>query len=421
MRFQTLLLLAASGGATAASPPTRPTVTVSSGVIHGVSTNLPKKGATVNKFLGVPYAAPPARFERPTFPEPWKKPFKATKFGPACLQNFGLNEIAPRVEVLQELFNTPKPPESEDCLSINIFAPVATLAKAPRAVLVFIPGGGFQLGSGRSDLSAFAAYEDIIAVSFNYRTNVFGFPSSQDIPITERNLGLYDQRLALEWIQQNIASFGGDPSKVTIWGESAGAFSVDFHLKAYANDLPLPFRAAIPSSGQTSFGFAALTPNPRDDSGWLALAEAVGCKTGSDLLKCMKKASSKKLVDAMFKQKISFSPQLDGVTVLGKPAELWRTGQVARVPILTGTIWEEGRALVNDKVNLTTFLAVYLPFPPIYKETTDAIVAVYRSDPRLKTDFDIAAAILTDFFWACVRPSPYLLFRSRIREPKRAN
>ncbi|CCF35476.1 para-nitrobenzyl esterase, partial [Colletotrichum higginsianum] len=253
MRAQNVLLI--SVGASATAPPT---ATISSGLVQGASTILPSAASTVNKFLGIPYAIPPRRFSLPEPPAPWTEPFNATGFGPACLQSFGISELGPRPELLQELFNNPPPPESEDCLSINVFAPASPSASAGLAVLVFIPGGGWQLGHGRSDLSAFAAYENIIAVTLNYRTNVFGFPSSPDIPLPERNLGLHDQRLALSWIQENIASFGGDPSKVTIWGESAGSLSVDNHLKAYADDPSPPFRAAVMSSGQTSFGLLAI-------------------------------------------------------------------------------------------------------------------------------------------------------------------
>ncbi|KAF9877249.1 hypothetical protein CkaCkLH20_05515 [Colletotrichum karsti] len=392
MHAQKLLLL--SAGSTAA---TQPTATISGGVIQGISTNLPNGTATVNKFLGIPYAAPPTRFSRAEPPKPWMEFLHTTEFGPACLQNFGLNELGPRPELLETLFNTPKAPESEDCLTINIFAPATNSPKSTRAVLVFIPGGGWQLGHGRSDLSAFAAYEDIIAITLNYRTNVFGFPSSPDIPVTERNLGLYDQRLALDWIQQNIDSFGGDPSKVTIWGESAGSFAVDLHLKSYANELPLLFRAAITSSGQMSFGPLAL-PFASDDKTWKQLASAVGCANDAGL-DCMKDVSSEKLVNAMREKKISFGPQTDNVTVLSNPAELWRGGQVVKVPILTGTVAEEGRGLVNDQVNLTTFLDAYLPTGLVAKETRDEIVSVYRSS--LTSDFDIASAIYTDYFWSC--------------------
>ncbi|KAF6807359.1 para-nitrobenzyl esterase [Colletotrichum sojae] len=381
-----------SASATATISPL-PTVTISSGIIDGLSTNLPNTAATVNKFLGIPYATA-HRFSPPSDPSPWSSPLNTTTFGPACHQNFGLNELGPRPELLEALFNTPQPPESEDCLSINVFAP-SLPSPTLRAVLVFIHGGGWQLGHGRLDLSSFAAYEDIIAVTFNYRTNVFGFPSSPEIPLSERNLGLHDQRAALAWVQQNIASFGGDPKRVTIWGQSAGSLAVDLHLQGYSNTPP--FRAAIMSSGQMSFGPLA-SPSLNSDS-WSQLSAAVGCPARN--LSCMANIPASNLTSAMRKHRITFSPQQDNLTVLPSPVERWKSGNVAQVPILTGTVAEEGRGLINDQINLKTFLSAFFPLTSVPKEVTRAILSTYRSDPNLKTDFDIAAAIYTDYFWTC--------------------
>ncbi|KAF6828119.1 para-nitrobenzyl esterase [Colletotrichum plurivorum] len=405
MHLQQILVLYASATATI-SP--QPNVTISSGIIYGSSTNLPNAAATVNKFLGIPYAAA-QRFSRPSDPSPWPSPLNTTNFGPACHQNFGLNELGPRPELLQTLFNTPPPPESEGCLSINVFAP--SPSPTPRAVLVFIHGGGWQLGHGRLDLSSFAAYEDIIAVTFNYRTNgalpklhpqsqannpVFGFPSSPEIPLSERNLGLYDQRAALTWIQQNIASFGGDPEKVTIWGQSAGSLAVDLHLQTHPHSPP--FRAAIMSSGQMSFGPLS-SPSPNDASAWAQLSAAVGCPSSN--LSCMTHVPASTLINAMPRDRITFSPQQDNITVLPNPSDRWKSDNIAQVPILTGTVAEEGRGLINDQINLKPFLSAFFPPALVPEEVTEKIVSTYRSDPKLTTDFDIAAAIYTDYLWTC--------------------
>ncbi|KAF4780509.1 hypothetical protein HER10_EVM0012494 [Colletotrichum scovillei] len=397
MKMQKLLLLPTVSSATSTG---FPTATISSGQIQGIPTSRPNAITPVNKFLGVPYATIPERFSLPHPPKPWIDTFKATAFGPACLQNFGINELGPRLEVLQDLFNTPAPPESEDCLSVNIFAPATTrLPGDGLAVVVFIPGGGWQLGHGRLDLSVFAAYENIIAVTLNYRTNVFGFPASPEIPLPEQNLGLHDQRLALTWVQENIAAFGGDPSKVTIWGQSAGAFSVDHHLKAYANNALVPFRAAIMSSGQMSFGHLAHS-SPGIDA-WTGLSRLVGCVNATDELRCMRAVPAENLISAMRKFRITFGPQFDNVTTLSKPSVLWRNGNVVRVPLLMGTVEEEGRGLVNDKVNMTAFFNAYLPPALISPEDLETIVSLYRSDTRVKNDFDLASAIYTDLLWSC--------------------
>ncbi|TDZ38241.1 putative secreted lipase [Colletotrichum spinosum] len=418
LQLQRLLLLVANSAATCTKPSTQPTAILSSGPIQGISTTLANASLSVNKFLGVPYAAPPVRFALPEPPQPWTRPLNATDFGPACLQSYVFAPLSVDAAVVQQLFNNPPVPESEDCLTLNVFAP-ATESSTPRAVVVFVPGGGWQIGSGRSDLSAFAAYEDIIAVTLNYRTNIFGFPPSPEIPITERNLGLYDQRLALDWVQQNIASFGGDPSQVTIWGESAGAWSIDYHLKSFV-DPPRPFRAAILSSGQTSFGISAAM-FPSDGATWSTVAAAVGCAdnqtttttvpalgnfaftsgTANDVLDCMRQIPAQAILDALNVNGAIFGPQRDNITVVSQPAERWRTGHVAKVPILTGTVQDEGRALLSDRIVLASFVEAYFPPAFVPQATRDAILATYRADPRLVTEFDVAAAIYTDYVWQC--------------------
>ncbi|KAF9879145.1 para-nitrobenzyl esterase [Colletotrichum karsti] len=381
--------------------PARPaTATISSGVINGVATSLPNALSAVNKFLGIPYAAPPARFALPQPPAPWTNALNTTAFGPSCYQNFVDNPVATRPEVTEALYNNPPAPESEDCLTINVFAP-AKKPRAKRAVIVFIPGGAFQIGNGRADLSAFAAYEDIVAVDFNYRNNIFGFPSSPQIPITERNLGLYDQRLALQWVQENIASFGGDPDKVTIWGHSAGATSVDYLLRAYGRDdaPPAPFRAAVMLSGQSTYGLAAAS-YPTNGTMWQGIAAEVGCSNATDVLECVRRVPAADLIDAQRSTGILTGPERDNVTFLPDPVDSWESGDVAKVPLLMGTVAQEGRGLVNDRITLDLFFSTYLPATLVPAAARELIVATYRAT-GLTTDFDIAAAIYTDYVFQC--------------------
>lgn len=158
-----------------------PTATLDSGPVFGLTTTLPA-ASPANKFLGIPYAARTQRFSRAKKPEPWTKPLNATRFGPSCRQLFvqsgeysllpmskaNLVELTPEIDLLKGLFNTASR-ESEDCLYINAFAPADP--HPSRAVLLFISGGGWQQGNGEVDLSGFAAYEDIVVFTFNYRTN----------------------------------------------------------------------------------------------------------------------------------------------------------------------------------------------------------------------------------------------------------
>src|SRR5690242_4678651 len=124
--------------------------------------------------------------------------------------------------------------ESEDCLFLNLFAPCIGCGKTnrKRAVMLWFYGGALSFGSINGvDGSSFAANQDVILVAPNYRLGVFGFPGNvSGLPPDELNPGFRDQKMVLRWVQENIASFGGDPTKVTIFGESAGAVSVDSHL-----------------------------------------------------------------------------------------------------------------------------------------------------------------------------------------------
>ncbi|RSM19865.1 hypothetical protein CDV31_001223 [Fusarium ambrosium] len=377
-----------------------PTVALDSGPVVGQTTTLPAAIAPVNKFLGIPYAAKPERFSRPKKPEPWTEPLNASEFGPSCPQLFVDNELTPGLDILKDFFGTGSE-ESEDCLFINAFAPTSPQPPEGRPVVLFIHGGGWQQGNGQIDLSGFAGYEDIVAFAFNYRTNVFGFPNSPDVPTEETNLGLYDQQLAIEWVQANARAFGGDPKKVTIWGESAGSMSVDIQVNAYGSKSPPPFRGAMMFSGQMSVGLLGSTARPDDTANWDSLAGVVGCNDTEDQLQCMRDVPEKNLVKAMSTAQVAFLPVTDNVTLPSGRAERWREGKNAKVPLLMGTIAEEGRALVNRNITMKTFLDAYLAEPLATKKQQEAILKVYKADPKLKNDFDVAAAIYTDFFWQC--------------------
>jgi acetylcholinesterase len=398
-----LLSLALAAPTTTTPPP--PTATIASGVLVGTQTTLPgASDAPVNKFLGVPYAAPPVRFSLATPPDPWTTPRDASQYGGVCPQNYVLGSLAPDPEFFKHLFYTDIGAETEDCLKLNVYAPATPPDGASRPVLVFIPGGGFQIGHGNSDLSSFAAYEDVVAVGFNYRINVLGFPSSSEIPLEERNLGLRDQRLALAWVQENIASFNGDPSRVTIWGQSAGSMSIDMHLRAFSDEdsSSRPFDAAILSSGQVSFGMQAFTRPSNDTSLWDALASIVGCADAKDgVLECIRHLPLQTLLDAMLQYEISFGPVIDGVTNPAGPAGAWHEGKTANVPMLTGTVAEEGRSLVNANVNKTDFIGAYFPMPPWTPDQVESVFDFYAAQPGIESEFDVAAAISTDYLWTC--------------------
>ena len=168
----------------------RPTAKLDSGVVIGFEQFVHGTPTKLNTFLGVPFGAQPARFGPPQSPQAWTSPRDASKYGPACPQQF--NYPNPRRASILQWFNTPPPPagESEDCLNVNVYVPQPVWK--PKPVMVWIYGGGLLYGANsvqKYDASNLAANEDVIVVVLNYRTNVFGFPGSPQLPATERNLG----------------------------------------------------------------------------------------------------------------------------------------------------------------------------------------------------------------------------------------
>ncbi len=180
-------------------------VSINSGPICGLSVN------GTNEWFGIPYAAPPVgslRWEPPQPPTPWTTTLQATQFGSECAQNFpGFGSGG-----------------AEDCLFVNVWAPADGSTGNP--VLVHIHGGGFVIGNGNGDNSLLSSTGHEVVVSLNYRLGIFGFLADKDLGANSGDYGLQDQQAALRWVQQNVSAFGGDPSNVTIYGESAGGSSV---------------------------------------------------------------------------------------------------------------------------------------------------------------------------------------------------
>jgi carboxylesterase type B len=174
--------------------PDRPLALTTNGLIYGRTSALPNSTVQVNTFLGIPFASPPTRFSPPRPPRRRLVPFSATSYGPACIQQFNYPEASRNQTIA--FFNTPPPPagESEDCLTLNIWAPSGKSKDGkPRAVLFWLYGGALMFGSGSLkgyEGTSFVVNQDVVLVTSNYRTNVFGFPGAvADLPPNERNLG----------------------------------------------------------------------------------------------------------------------------------------------------------------------------------------------------------------------------------------
>jgi para-nitrobenzyl esterase len=314
----------------AGKPPQGDRVKTANGVLE--TTTPPVNG--VRSFKGIPFAQPPVgdlRWREPRPPKNWKGVRTADQFGPRCMQRTG-----PGADYWFRSNGM-----SEDCLYLNVWTP----AKSDRErlpVLVYIFGGGFQNGDGsepRYD-GANMASKGMVAVSINYRTNIFGFFAHPELTKesdfhASGNYGLLDQVAALEWVQRNIAAFGGDPKRVTIAGESAGSISVCGLMAS-----PLSRNLFAGAIGESGGMFSSLPPRP------LAEAEQDGVKFATSAnapsLAALRAMTAEQIQDAAAKtQGVRFSTAMDG-HFLSKPlTAIFEAGEQAHVPLLAGSNSEE--------------------------------------------------------------------------------
>jgi carboxylesterase type B len=249
---------------------------------HPITVNLEDNvQKTVTSFLGIPFATPPIgdlRFERPQKAQPWTDVFVADTLGDVCMQGFTFGGL------------------SEDCLTVNIFVPEDSSGE-PYPVMVWLYGGGYTAGGNTQYPGHFLATHDVIIVVPNYRLGVIGFASTSD-GLLKGNMGLFDQKLALEFVRDNIANFGGDPNKVTIFGESAGAASTALHMVS-----PLSrglFHQAIEESGSDNNLWTINGPGQNPDNYIYQVAENANCATDDipTMVDCLKSLSAEDLLAA---------------------------------------------------------------------------------------------------------------------------
>ncbi|KAM4037645.1 acetylcholinesterase [Anomaloglossus baeobatrachus] len=322
-------------------------VTTRSGKVRG--TRLSVLSSHVAGFLGIPFAEPPVdtlRFRRTEPKKPWSDVFDATSYPNACYQYF--DTLYPGFSGI-EMWN-PNRPMSEDCLYLNVWVPYPRPTNA--TVMVWIYGGGFYSGSSSLDVydgRYLCHTENVIVVSMNYRVGAFGFltltPGSADAP---GNVGLFDQRLALQWVQDNIVFFGGDPRTVTIFGESAGGASVGMHvLSPGSHHL---FSKAVLQSGSPNTPWATVT---HQESRRRAeeLGKLLNCKLGNDteLLICLRTNAPQKLIDNEFSVlpapsvfRFAFVPVADGDFFPDAPETLINMGSFKPCPLIVGVNQNEG-------------------------------------------------------------------------------
>jgi para-nitrobenzyl esterase len=380
-----LAVLALALGAPLARAADAP-VKTAAGVVQGKAT----ADGRVRVYKGIPFAAPPVgelRWQAPRPAPPWPGVREATEFGPRCLQG----QIFPDIVFT----NT-----SEDCLNLNVWTP-AQKADAKLPVMVWIHGGGFQAGSGaenRHDGLAFAR-RGVVLVTVNYRLGIFGFFAHPELTKesgrnASGNYGLLDQLAALQWVRDNIAAFGGDPGNVTVFGESAGSFSVSALMASpLAKGL---FEKAIGESGAYfPLGAGALPLRT------LADTEADGTKFQKALAAAslveLRAKSGDELLRAALKSRPWFAPNVDGYFLTASVASVFGEGGQAQVPLLAGWNADEVRAgvvLGKDKPNAQTFSA---DLRTRFGDQADAVLKAYPAATDAQA-LESAAALASDAF-----------------------
>jgi para-nitrobenzyl esterase len=318
-----------------------PQVKTRTGIVEG------KDDGVVHAFLGIPYAVPPVgdrRWKPPVPAAKWSGVRKATEFGPHCLQGNVFGDMVFRDSG-----------GSEDCLTLNVWVP-AKPSSAKLPVMVWIYGGGFVAGTtseGRQDGSHLAGQHDVIVVSMNYRLGIFGFLVHPEL-IKESghnaagNYGLLDQLAALHWVHNNIAAFGGDPDNVTIFGESAGSFSVSAQMASpLAKGL---FHKAIGESG-AAFSRSGLSFDPvsvRAEKDTRLVTEKLGVST----LKELRAVPGDKLVEIFGKPgpgAFAFGPDIDGYFLPESVPAIFAAGTQNNVSLLAGWNHDEGSFEIDSQ------------------------------------------------------------------------
>ncbi|XP_036604067.1 pyrethroid hydrolase Ces2e-like isoform X2 [Trichosurus vulpecula] len=305
--------------------------TTESGQIQGTQIRIKGTDKVVSAFLGIPFAKPPVgalRFSPPQPPDSWSNVRDATAHPPMCLQD---------VAALEQMIRAAKANLSitgisEDCLYLNIYVPVHTKEGARLPVMVWIHGGALVFGGASMiDVSLLSASQNVVVVAIQYRLGVLGFFSTGD-EHAPGNWGYLDQVAALRWIQKNIAHFGGDPGRVTIFGESAGGMSVSSHvLSPMSKGL---FHRAIMQSGVATLpGFFSSSSEMATN----VIANVSACERHNSvsMVQCLRSKSEDEML-AITKHLKIISGVVDGKFLPKHPEELLAAGEFHHVPSIIG-------------------------------------------------------------------------------------
>jgi len=354
-------------------------------------------GEDINVFKGIPYGADtaPRRFLAPIPPEPWTGIRQTIIFGPRAPQNYPPAKVSAAGSIAD-----PGGPVSEDCLYLNVWTP-GLRDRAMRPVLVYIHGGGYIAHSAN-----FSAYDgvrlckhgDVVVVTLNHRLNAFGYLYLAELGgedfADSGNVGQLDLILALKWVRDNIAEFGGDPNQVTIFGQSGGGGKVAC-LMGMPDAMGLFHRAASSSGGIGALTKDRATMNAR------TVLEALGFYPYN--VHQIKSVSMERLISAS-RVINSYGPVVDGGFVPFPPFSPEATSLSAHIPFMVGTNHDESRALIGEsnqdlfnltweslKQNLNKYLSRLGNLDP------DKVISIYRRLYPMYSASDVFFSATTDF------------------------
>lgn len=388
MSFRVCALPAALGcvlaAACASAPPVNEPVDVTGGRVRGIVLD------GVRSFKGIPYAAPPVghlRWRPPQPVAPWEGLLDASTYGTECPQT-QYAETSVYVRPLQ--------PQSEDCLFLNVWVPLDAEGALP--VLVWIHGGALTRGSSTSDVRSGVpiARKGVVLVSMNYRLGALGYLAHPDLSAespegVSGNYGLLDQIAALQWVQRNIAAFGGDPNRVTIAGESAGSWSVNALLASpLAQGL---FTQAIGQSGGR-FGPGVWLKERRNNE---PSAEEAGVEFARALLGGLPDQPVPILrsapTDAVLRTRFRTQETVDGWVLPAEIRTLFMERRHNNVPVIVGSTADEATSLVPAGYVPTTFEEYRRRVTAQYGTSVSAFEEAYG----VKAEADVAPALLNAF------------------------
>lgn len=354
-------------------------------------------------FLGLPYAAPPVgapRWRAPQPPARWTEPRPALVLGESCPQNLSLDAQTGRKGSGPII-------GSENCLTLNVYAPAGARLSDRRPVMVWIYGGAFLLGaSSQYDPSLLAQNTGTVVVTFNYRLGALGFlahPALRGEP-GESAYALLDQQAALRWVRTNIANFGGNPRNVTLFGQSAGAWSVCYHLASPA--AAGLFGRAIVQSGSCTTPETSL-PADEAEAGGGRFAADLGC-TGEHPIDCLRQKPAADVMSALPERRgvtgpNSWAPAY-GLDVLPRsPRTAFESGRFNRVPVINGTTRDEGRLFSffrSYQGELWTAESYASSVEQIFGQRAARILAEYPAGSFPSPGLAYGA-VLTDSLFAC--------------------